>query len=247
MALYRAALSCLIAALILLPFVTASAHPNHGASWGERYLKLDIGENHLRCVYGLTIDAKSGRQIRDRANLNGNNEIDEQEASAFGALFIERLEADVALSIDDNEVELDWARPFAMGLIGRLGRGPVALETTAEVPLAPGDHRLRFIDRAEFDGIYRTTATLAVAAATKLLTAGRHENPSRVDTRIVFLDLPNAGQAPPRRLFADIVTPGASSSPGQSQENFAFLVLGALLLIAIVGLQLRRRRIDERG
>lgn len=216
------------------------AHPNHGPSWGERYLKLEMSSEHLRVVYGLTFNARYGRQVRDIADTDDDGVITPVESVRYGKRFTKILSRDFELFVDDETCDVEWSRPFVATLEGQLRRGPVAFETAAKLELAPGRHQLLCTDRAEFEGIYRTTAKLVVGEEVKLLRAGRGPQPRRKELRLVFLDLPDESPPSPRVMSIELELPGYTSILDSSHPRWIAISGVGVLVVLLLGLVVRR-------
>ena len=231
--------------LVLICTATAQAHPNHGPSWGERYLKLDVAADGVRVVYGVTFVSRFGRKVRTLADADRNGRVDGGELELYGEAVTKRLAGDVQLTVAGDEKNLEWSAPFLGGLGGPLRGGPVTLETTAKVPLQPGTIRLLLEDGAEFDGIYRTTASIAVAPEVALIKGGRGPAPPGKRSRLVFLDLPSEGVPPPRVVTALVELPGTPNHEGNGSLSIVMLGIGTVLLVGIclvLGVRLRHYR-----
>jgi hypothetical protein len=246
-ALDRRSLWFLIALSLLCRAATASAHPNHGPSWGERYLKLEATADGVRVVYGLTVSARFGHQLRTATDSDRNGDVDEAEVATFGRNFAERLSKNVVLEVDDLAREEIWATPFTAGLGGPSAQGPIAVETSTTIEVPPGLHKVTIDDRAEFDGIYRTTAKIMAAPGVEIARAGKGRVPGAQELRLVFLDLPEDGPAPPRVITLELSVPG-STWPKVRWWSFGLGAGGSVLVATIaVVLWRRRRRLTEPG
>jgi hypothetical protein len=220
----------------------ASAHPNHGPSWGERYLKIDAAADGVRVVYGITVSARFGNQLRASADADRNGQVDEGEVTTFGRGFADRLAKNVVLEVGGRASEEAWATPFIAGIGGRGARGPIAIETSTSVALPPGTQKLTIDDRAEFDGIYRTTAKISAAPGIALLKSGKGRAPSAQDLRLVFLDLPEDGPAPPRIITVELSVPGGERNGLAVWGIVVAAGVGFVVVVIAVALRRRRRR-----
>lgn len=225
----------LFTAVVVVFSHDAHAHPNHGPSWGERYLKLEISPGHARVVYGLTFSARYGRQIREIADRDDDGVITRNETNQFGASFTKGLTADVLLDIDDEPRAVAWSPPFVATLQGKLRRGPVALETAAKVKLAPGLHRIVITESAEFEGIYRTTVKIVETEGVKLLRAGRGSHPRGTEHRLVFLDLPYEGPPSPRVVSVEVELPGPTGLMGSRETRWFIIGVVGVLVVLLLG------------
>ncbi len=212
---------------------TVESHPNHGPSLGERYFKLDVRDDRVRVVYGLTYAARHGGRVRGDADANGDGHLDESEAQSFGEGYRSKLSTSVSLRVDGQPEQLSWSTPFLGQVIGPLGPGIVAIEMTSEIELTPGAHTLVLDDRAEFTGIFRTTAMTSIAPEVELTKAGRGEAPRGRERRVVYMDLPSPGEPPSRVFSVEAVLPG---EPEVSEEPpiASYLLLGGLVIILLV-------------
>lgn len=223
---------------------SSEAHPNHGPSLGERYLKLELRDDRLRVVYGLTYAARHGQRVRAQADADGNGMVTAEEERSHGDECRQQVSEAVKLTIDGRVRALAWNDPFLNAFTGPVASGPATIELTTEIPLGPGAHRLVLEDSAEFLGIYRTTTAIVVRDQAELLKAGKGRSPSGRDRRFVFMDLPSPG-APPTRIFTvEARLPGGSALSGNEGRG---LVLGIVILLGLaasllVGVAIGRRR-----
>lgn len=222
----------------------AEAHPNHGPSGGERYLKMAAEPREVRLVYGLTITARFARTIRSRFDQDRDGLVDEQEGRRFGRELLERLERGVTATVDGTPLELEWEAPVTIRLAGPVGSGPLAVEVTSRPEMSPGVHLVTLRDRVEFEGIYRTTANITAAPEVELLRAGRGPSPGNLRPREVFLDLPSEGPPAPRRLALEARFPGGAP-PSPAPEARWGIPVGAAVGVSVLVLGVlwwRRRR-----
>ena len=246
-------------ALLFLALVTlghfdegrAWAHPNHGPTLGERYLKLDLADHRVRIVYGLTYGSRTAAAIRTVSDTNGDGVVDASEAEARGRALIERLTAKVRIEARGRELAIRWRPPFIVGLAGPGARGPITMEAVGRTELPTGTERIVVRDRAEFEGVYRTVATVATDGTVTLLRAGEGENPSTLQRRVAYLDLPEDGPPPPR-IFTVVLRPLEPASQGERSDDgewpsstaWALAVVGGVALVGLIAFitMLVRRR-----
>jgi hypothetical protein len=225
----------------------AWGHPNHGPSWGERYLKIDASTGGVRVVYGLTISARHGVQLRSMADRNRDGDVDQAEVEAFAESYTSRLSKNVGIRVDDRELDESWVTPFSAGLAGVGARGPVALETSTVLEVPPGVHVVSIEDRAEFEGIYRTTAKVVATEGVSIIRCGKGTSPSARDLRLVFLDLPDDGPPPPRIMTTEIAFPGRSWLAPRGRLGWILAMGSGLLALVVAAIVLGRRRLTARG
>lgn len=243
----RRSLWFLIGLWLLCRAGSVSAHPNHGPSWGERYLKLEATADGVRVVYGVTVSARFSHQLRAAADADRDGDVNGAEVAAFGASFAERLSRHVVLALDERARDEVWATPFTAGLGGRSARGPIAVETSTSIAVPPGRHKVTLDDRAEFDGIYRTTAKILAAPGVAIAKSGKGPSPRAQDRRLVFLDLPEDGPAPPRIITIELAIPGSSGPEVPGWAVWLVVGGGGLVAAIAVGLWRRRRRVTGPG
>lgn len=215
----------------------AFAHPNHGATLGERYLKLDVRGDRVRVVYGLTYAARHGATVKGTADADGDGRVDDEESRRHGEVLRRAIKTGVNLLIDGVPAPLDWTPPFLGQLQGPVALGPVAVETTAEVTLSPGIHIVILEDRAEFAGIYRTTTTTVVAPDVELRRAGRGRAPRATTRRLIFMDLPTPGTPPARVISAEVGVPeeAATSAPSSWALALGGTAAAIVMLMLVAG------------
>ncbi len=211
-----------------------AAHPLHRPAMGERYLKLDLRQGHIRVVYGITYASRSGREVRREADIDGDGSIGEAEEERQIRGYRRRISRAVALTVDGEAVDLDWGEPFLGGFAGPVGAGPATVETWARVPLPPRARLIVLEDRAEFDGIYRTTAMIVTEGEVELERAGRGRAPTGRDDRLVFMDLPAPGPPPVRIVTIELLRPEEAEISGAAIRLWGFV--GGVALLAVLGL-----------
>ena len=235
MSLGRPLSLALLVATTLVYADVVDSHPNHGPSLGERYFKLDVREDSVRVVYGLTYSARHGDGVRRDADKNRDGQIDETEARGLGEVYRQKVSSDVTLSIGGQPKQLTWSQPYLGQVAGPIGPGIVTIELTAEAELGTGAQVILLDDRAEFTGIYRSTATTSIAPEVELTKSGRGAEPRGRERRIVYMDLPSP-EAPPSRIFSvAAVLPGvpeATETNGGNLPLVGGLLLSLLLLVA---------------
>ncbi len=239
--------------VILAPISSTSAHSNHGPTLGERYLKLDISVERVRTIYGLTYGSKHAAGIRSAADGDSDGVVSAEESETYGQLLLEQLVAEVSLDINGEPTVVRWGGPVIIGLAGAGARGPVTIEVTGSTDLPPGTERFVLRDSAEFDGVYRTTATLATTNEVTLIRGGEGLEPRTCLRRVAYLDFPEDGP-PPARILSALVRGPAVAEPLQtrswSRGSVSTHVWGAGLLLSAVVVMIvwrRRRRVKATG
>jgi hypothetical protein len=223
----------------------AEAHPNHGAALGERYVKLDVGPQRTRVVYGLTYPSTTSVEVRRESDADGDGVVSASEAEARLGQVVAALERGVSLTVDGRRVDLAWGAPFVLGLSGPGARGPITIEVAAGAVGTVRGGELVLTDSAEFAGVYRTTVTLATGSEVGVERAGPGPSPQGLQTRAAYLDLPDAGPPAPRVFVAAVRVPEVERGAGPEDCGWtAAAALAAVLVVigAAAGWRWRRRR-----
>lgn len=235
----RRAIPSVLLMLALLRPGGAGAHPNHGPTLGERYATLSIGGGSGRLVYGLTFTSPHGLGERREADTDGDGRISEAERCARASAFVAAVGRAVVAEVDGRRTRLAWGEPF-YGPADAVRAGPLAVEVVATFDLPAGSRRVSLEDRAEFEGIYRTTVSIDAGPGVEIARAGRGTAPRDVERRLVFIDLPSAEPPSPRGVTVFLEREGRRDSPGLP---WAFGAVGCVSLVLLaLALAARRRR-----
>jgi len=215
----------------------ALAHPDHGPTMGERYLRLEVDEDRARLVYGLTYTARFGRNVRAARDQNSDGRIDEGEHSAIAREHARSIGAGVEARVDGQVQTISWAETYVGPVDGPITATPLAIESSGTIALDSEATHLSIHDGAEFEGVYRTSAEIEAVRGVELTAAGRGLEPSGRVVRTTFLDMPSAGQPAVRVLSARFTRPLHPRSSARNENGHpAMGSLGPKMALALLGL-----------
>ncbi len=225
--------------LILAPTTLASAHLGHEVQTAERYLKLDVADDHARVVVSLMLGpAEAARvlAVADRDAGNGDGTLTEAEADAYMAGWGEGLATELPIEVDGQPVAVTWGEPY-LDPTGPIAARPATVEMVARFPLGAGTHRITFRDHMQRDSYDRTDVAFRVRDAAELLASGAEEAPEDRVPTLAF-----AGSRGPEVFTARVRVrgpreDGASSGSSENEEGAEpWLWLGALAVLGVLGI-----------
>lgn len=121
-------------------FATTVAHAHVGPSKDDnnRYLKLTPQADRVRFAYTIFIGEVPGAHYRATIDTDGNGEISEAEAQAFGDKLGEQVRTAIDVDVDKNQRSLVWEQ-IVVGMGSPNTRaGAFSVDLVANLCLAPG-------------------------------------------------------------------------------------------------------------
>ncbi len=223
----------------------ARAHLGHEVQTAERYLKLDVADDHARVVVSLMlgpVEAARVLRIADRDGGDGDGTLTESEADAYMAVWGDGLATDLPIEVDGAPVAVEWGEPY-LDPTGPITPRPATVEMVARIPLEAGEHRITMRDRMQRETYDRTDVAFRVRDSAELVASGAEEAPSDRVPTLAF-----AGGRGPDVFTAVVNVPGPSEEDAPEDEEGAqpWLWLGAPLiaiLLAFAFYAMRRRQL----
>ncbi len=227
-----------LAVLVATP--VAHAHVGPSKDDNNRYLKLTPQSDRVRLAYTIFFGDVPGARTRSSIDTDGNGEISEAEAQAFGDKLGDQVRAAIDVDIDKNQRSLVWEQ-IVVGMGSPKTRaGAFSVDLVANLCLAPGTtHSVIFRDRFTLPNPGETEVKLEDTHGIKIGSAKLGGSSDR-DVKFVGPGGPLADEGV---SFAFEVTDQAAPSssacttpeaPGEPKRLPAALVIGAAALVAFL-------------
>lgn len=238
---------------ILFAATAAHAHVGPSKDDNNRYLKLTPEADRVRLAYTIFFGDVPGARLRTSLDTDGNGEISEAEAQAFGNKLGDQVRAAIDVDVDNNQRSLGWEQ-IVVGMGSPKTRaGAFSVDLVANLCLAPGStHAVILRDRFVLTNPGETEVKLEDARGIKI-TSSKLGGSSDRDVKFVGPGGPLAdeGVTLAFEVTSDAAQPSsACATPADAEAEArkripAVLVIGSAaaiaFLLAVVVTLIRRR------
>lgn len=235
----------------LFATTVAQAHVGPSKDDNNRYLKLTPQSDRVRFAYTIFIGDVPGGHYRATIDTDGNGEISEAEAQAFGDKLGEQVRAALDVNVDHDQRSLVWEQ-IVVGMGSPKTRaGAFSVDLVANLCLAPGTtHTVILRDRFVLTNPGETEVKLEDTHGIKIVSSKLGGSSDR-DVKFVGPGGPLADEGVSIAFeVTDQAAPASSEcttpEPPEPKRLPAALVIGVAaviaFLLAVVITLLRRKR-----
>ncbi len=227
---------------LVVTFATAvaSAHVGPSKDDNNRYLKLTPQSDRVRLAYTIFFGDVPGARTRSSIDSDGNGEISEAEAQAFGDKLGDQVRAAIDVNLDNHQRSLVWEQIVVGMGSPKTQAGAFSVDLVANLCLAPGTtHTVILRDRFTLPNPGETEVKLE---DTHGITIGTAKLGGSSDRDVKFVG-PGGPLADDGVSIAFEVTDQAARSssacttpeaPDEPKRLPAALVVGAAALVAFL-------------
>lgn len=205
----------------------ASSHPEFALSTVNRYGKLVLsslsggGTSGSRIFYTLMVGGVPAYTLRQKADRDGNGQLDEAEQQALADRLAETVKADARLSLmlDGQPLSVVWEAPLLQLSDRRVAPLSFACELSARLPIDGGAtseaefasvHLLRYEDRVRLDPVGDVELRIEEGPGIQIETAWQGHRPPSASPIATAMPQPGrdpswvfVNQGPPQSLLSD--------------------------------------------